>query len=254
MKPSPFIMKKILCGFLLFIMTLSGSHTFGFDLETKSLSLRKNQIQDPESFKKYIPKDWSLLQHATGDLNKDGIDDLVLIIQLDKPLSLDQNDDRFVEDFPIYQRSMIIMFGNEDKRTHRHIVKNDSFIIHSEDPNMEDPFQEVSVERNNLVLKFGVFMNAGSWTVSSTSYVFRYQNGDFALIGADAGEFHRASGESVEFSINFLTKKYSKTIENTFDESVKPKTTWHTFTLSRLRTLSDLDRPWNWTFLPELSL
>lgn len=247
-------MKKILCGLLLFIMTFSGSHTFGFDLETQSLSLRENKIQDPESFKKYIPENWSLLQHATGDLNKDGIDDLVLIIQSDQALKLDESDDRYFEDFPIYQRSMIIMFGNEDRLTLRPLVKNDAFIIHSEDPNMEDPFQGVSIERNNLVLKFGVFMSAGSWTVSSTSYVFRYQNGDFALIGADASEFHRGSGESVEFSINFLTKKYSRTVKNEFDESLKPKITWHTFTLSRLKTLTDLVRPWNWPFLPELSL
>jgi hypothetical protein len=247
-------MKKILYGFLLFILTFSGTQALEVDLGTQTISLEENKIQDPESFKKYIPKNWSLLQHATGDLNKDGIDDLVLIIQSDQALKLDQSDDRYFEDFPIYQRSMMIFFGNEDRLTLRRVVKNDSFIIHSEDPNMEDPFQGVSIERNNLVLKFGVFMNAGSWTVTSTSYVFRYQNGDFALIGADASEFHRGSGESIEFSINFLTKKYSRTVKNEFDESVKHKITWHTFTLSRLRTLLDLNRPWNWAFLPELTL
>jgi len=113
---------------------------------------------------------------------------------------------------------------------------------------MADPFSDVAIQKGNLKLYFLSWASAGSWYMSSNTYVFRYQDNNFALIGAETQDTHRASGESSELSINFLTKKYSTTTGNAFDKKVKPKTEWKTFELKELKTLTTFIKPWTWDF------
>jgi len=131
------------------------------------------EIDDPSTFKKFIPNNWSYLAHAKGDLNKDKIDDLVLIIQSNTP-SETIEDDYHDEDFKIYDRSMIILFGENDRRNYRQVIRNNKLIKHAESRVVSDPFSDLSIERGNIILKFNYWTSAGSWWTSKDTFVFRY--------------------------------------------------------------------------------
>ena len=51
------------------------------------------------------------------------------------------------------------------------------------------------------------FATAGSYTQPTTTHVFRYQKGDFVLIGKDVLELERTTGKTVTTSDNYLTHK-----------------------------------------------
>ncbi len=71
-----------------------------------------------------------------------------------------------------------------------------------------------------------VFYSAGSSQTGQNSYLYRFQDDDFYLIGSETGSFSRYSGEAEEVSNNYLTKKQKTTTSNVFDDKVKPTETW----------------------------
>ncbi|MBO7439789.1 MAG: hypothetical protein J6U21_08935, partial [Bacteroidales bacterium] len=98
-------------------------------------------------------------------------------------------------------------------------------------PGQEDEYQSVDIElsindKGVMRISPSYFNSMGSADSDESVYVFRFQDGDFYLIGKDTKSFSRYSGESTEVSENYLTHKRQTIISNVFDESVKPKETW----------------------------
>lgn len=89
-----------------------------------------------------------------------------------------------------------------------------------------------------------IFMNMGSWDMSTYSYKFRYQDNVFALIGADYGNVNRGSGDTEERSYNFLTKKVQISKGNI--ENAKSKITNRKFHLKAIKTLKTFKQPFSW--------
>lgn len=207
--------------------------------------LQVSQQNDQSPFNKYIPKNWSLLDHVKGDLNKDSIEDLVLIIQSNRPSEKDEYDYED-ENFKMYDRAMIILFGEAYKKNFRQISRSNSIIPHAESPQMSDPFESVTIVRGSILLKFNYWVSAGTWYTSTESYMLRYQNGDFTLIGLEYTSLHRSSMEYHSLSVNFLTKKFLCTyrINGVAPELKK----WNNFTLLKLDTLTDFERTNTWKY------
>lgn len=207
------------------------------------------QQQDlPENVLRFIPKAWVILSQATGDLNKDGLADLVVVLQNTDQKNIVINDGLGTDTLDANPRSLLIFFKDSISEAYKLITKNDSFILRHDEPQMDDPFSDIAIINGSLRLSFRLFYNAGSWYTSGYTYIFRYQKNEFVLIGAETSELHRASGESSRYSINFLTKKYSITKGNEFDAAVKPKTSWRTFVLKQPKTLNTFVKPFTWNF------
>ena len=158
-----------------------------------------------------------------GDLNKDGFKDVVIIATPRNPENMQTRDDGYVYNFnkPV----MAVYFGNESG-TYSLFKQYFNTI-----PGQEDEYQSVDIDlriNDKGVMRIGpsYFNSAGSSDSDASVYVFRFQNGDFYLIGKDTKSFSRYSGESTEVSENYLTHKRQTIISNMFDESVKPKETW----------------------------
>ena len=158
-----------------------------------------------------------------GDLNKDGFKDVVIIATPRNPENMQTRDDGYVYNFnkPV----MAVYFGNESA-TYSLFKQYFNTI-----PGQEDEYQSVDIElsindKGVMRISPSYFNSAGSSDSDASVYVFRFQNGDFYLIGKDTKSFSRYSGESTEVSENYLTHKRQTIISNMFDESVKPKETW----------------------------
>ena len=170
-----------------------------------------------------FPNNCDTVCFEQGDLNNDGILDMVICSTPRNPENMMTRDDGYEYNFN--EPVLAIYFGKG----------NDTYSLFKEYPSTipgaEDEFAFVTVEseiNEEGVLKFDVeiFYSAGSSETGQNSYLYRFQDDDFYLIGYETGSFSRYSGEAEDVSCNYLTKKQKTTTSNVFDDNVKPTVTW----------------------------
>ena len=190
-----------------------------------------------------IPDNWRLLDSTTGDINQDGISDLVFAIQKTDPNNIEENE-HVTETIDLNPRMFAIYFGTELGGLKKKLV-SENFIILRDSPTMEEPFKGFDISKKGFLdVNFIFWYNAGSWSMSDHKYRFRFQNNEFALIGYDSNEAHRASGETTDYSINFLTKKIKITKGNFLIDEQK-SVEWVEFHLEKLLTIKSIKKPFN---------
>ncbi|WP_121966331.1 hypothetical protein [Myroides sp. N17-2] len=194
------------------------------------------QTKIDNSFKKYVPKGYSLNEVIKGDLNKDGVEDVVLIIKgTDKDMLLPNQWDTDIVDKN--RRGIIILFKKGD--SYEVAVRNYScFSSENEDGGVYyAPELYISIAKNVLYINYA-HGRYGHW-----GYVFRYQNGDMELIGYDSASHHGPIVQS-ERSINFSTKKRldreNINADKGDDMEEKFVDKWSTIDLSQLLKLSKI--------------
>ena len=100
-------------------------------------------------------------------------------------------------------------------------------------------------------------MSAGGYGVTDGSYRFRYQNGQFFLIGVDLEDYRRNFVEMYSQSFNFLTQKVKSTegirkdIENARASYRPPIIKWRTLPQLTPRALKDLGPAFSWEIEPD---
>ncbi|GGG60213.1 hypothetical protein [Epilithonimonas arachidiradicis] len=171
-----------------------------------------------------------------GDLNKDGLDDIVLIIKGTDKSKIIQDESR--GELDRNRRGIIILMNKGD---HYELAsKNlDCFSSENEDGGVYfAPELDFQIEKGNLIIGYG-HGRYGNW-----SYTFRYQNGDMELIGYDS---YVSQGPVPQYivSINFLTgKKLTKDNLNKDDDGdnyvEKFKDTWENIKVKKLIRLSEI--------------
>ena len=192
------------------------------------------------NYKDFIPVGWTAIDTAEGDINKDMIKDAALVLQCKKSIRTINEGDTLTT----HPRMLIVLLQNTQNQTFKLATQSNTFIINSDNPTLEDPYQEIEITKGILMVKFQLFYNMGSWYTTNTSYKFHYQNNQFALIGADYYSFHRATHDYEEYSFNFLSKKRSLKKGN--EKEKTKKTAWSAIKISELKTLETLKKPFDW--------
>jgi hypothetical protein len=141
----------------------------------------------------FVPAGWDTLATAKGDLNKDSLADVAVVIQRKKTTS--SAEDGFPEAEP---RLLLVLFG---ARTGLNLAcqSNVAILLADAGGAMGDPFEQLAIERGTLVTGF----YGGSRDKWNMSYRYRYQQGDFYLIGADAWGGNESY--AYKYSYNLLT-------------------------------------------------
>ncbi|MES2445605.1 MAG: hypothetical protein V4546_00405 [Bacteroidota bacterium] len=164
----------------------------------------------------FIPTDWKLIVEEKGDLNKDGLQDVALIIEENNPKNLIANQFLGSPTLNINPRTLLVIF-KQTNGSYRLVAKNNGFIPSQNDEEntcLADPISEtggVAIKKGVLIISFQYWLSCGSYGVNNNSYTFRYQNKKFELIGADENYFSRASGEETKTSYNLSTNRMSET-------------------------------------------
>ncbi len=214
--------------FVLSLFLICSIYIFGEDFPTKAKT-----VDD------FIPKGWKEILTTNGDLNKDKLEDTVIVIEKDDVLGPDY--------LNLNSRILLVLFKQKDG-TYILASKNDKGFIQSENdeenPTLMDTLTGISIKNNTLRINFDYFLSAGSYSASQTIFTFRFQNNRFELIGLDNNSFMRNSGEQEEFSINFSTNKMKTTSgRNMFDEELsKPKETWENINIKKKYTLDEMSK------------
>lgn len=154
----------------------------------------------PDNSDKLVPLGYCQQEKIIGDLNKDGLDDYILIVKNTDKEAWERNQfDKLVDR---NRRGIIIAF-NDGGGAYRQIVANLScFASEYEDGGVYFA-PEMSVDINkkgNLQIHYA-HGRYGYW-----DYIFRYQNNAFELIGHEVHSNRGPIPLSIT-SINFSTKK-----------------------------------------------
>ena len=182
-----------------------------------------------------VPSGW-LHQEAQGDLNKDGLPDLVIVATPDAAENTVTRSDGYVYNFN--QPILAIYFGTAQGQFNQWKAY-DNVIPADESENCQHDVSLEVTDRGVIRISMQLFCSAGSYGVSNDAYAYRYQNGDFFLIGMDREEMMRTTGTSTIVSENYLTWKRQTKVSNAFDESVPTTEKWTKITRKRLEKLGD---------------
>lgn len=183
--------------------------------------------------KDLVPDGWTHVE-AFGDLNRDGVSDLVLVATPNYRNKKDIEDDEEGGIIPV----LAIYFGtrNQGYQCWRQY----------EDIMPETGFEYISLEvtpeisaKGVLSIGLSTFASMGGWSNYSNTYRFRYQQKDFYLIGKDENSFARNTGVNTYVSENYLTRKKQTVVEQQLesDEIVPNKEKWTSLPKQPLKRL-----------------
>ena len=210
--------KKLLLSLILFVSGLISAQDCLEDCLEDYPKLKK----EVTNLDQFIPKGWELMGSVNGDINKDGIMDYVFILESKEKYKIP---DDFMNKEYSY-RILGISFGKKGGGYHLALQNNNFIINGDQNSSLDEPFLDMEIKKNGTIwFKFYFFYSAGSWWVSNDTYVFRYQNNRFELIGHESSSFHRATHEESTTSTNFSTKMhhFTYTDENGKKETVTKK-------------------------------
>lgn len=228
---------------LILILTSYLSVSYGQDFSYPTIEAKRQSIID------FVPEGWTILDSAYGDLNKDGFRDAAIVIQHKDSISMVNSLDDTILTQP---RMLLIVLKDPVENGFALIETSNSFILKHDNPAMDDPYQDLTINKGLLEVKFRLFYNMGSWFVTNAVYKFRYQQGQFVLIGAENFSFHRATHDFEDYSYNFLTKKRALTKGN--DNTGIKNTTWKSLNIPELKSLKTLTEPFTWEVETDLYL
>ena len=196
-------------------------------------ALSPEQIQlkkDAQTFKTYIPKSYVLFDTARGDLNKDGIQDIVLIIKATNPKAW--VNDEYKGKLDRNRRGIIVLLANKNQKTHKTLVKN----LNCFSSDQEEGGVYFAPELYPEIKKGILELNYGHGRYGYWSYKFRTEQNDMRLIGYDHSSNRGPMVESFT-SINLLTgKKLDKDNLNKHDpeKTERFKETWSSVKIAPL--------------------
>ena len=206
--------------FILLLFLISSIYVFG-----------ENFPQKAKTVNDFIPKGWKKILTTNGDLNKDKLEDTVIVIEKEDKKNIKKNDGFGPEELNLNPRILLVLFKQKEG-TYILASKNDKGFIKSEgnddNPALMDTLDDIIIKNNVLKIVFNYFMSAGSWWTSTNVYIFRFQNNVFELIGYESNAYMRNTGEEEGTSINFSTNKAKITTgENIFEKKENnPKDEW----------------------------
>ena len=237
---------------ILFILISFGDFqdVFSQDFNRPQKSDYPNLPKSGKSINDFVPKNWETVGKALGDLNGDKIEDCALVMKANLSKFLNKNDGLGSDPFDTNPRILVILF--KDKDGYKIAKQSNTFIVAPDSPTQLEPFQEVRIKNGILELSFELFSSAGSWSMTSASYKFKFLKGEFVLIGADKTDSMRNSGEMESRSYNFLTSKLRVSTGNF--SSDRQKVRWKTYKLKRLKTLDTFKAPFSWKIEPDYYL
>lgn len=167
--------------------------------------------------------DWKVLQKVSDDLNKDGLDDIALILEsIDSIPEKRCSDCRLLKNKP---RIILVLFNQNGKQKVK--IQNNKFIARGDEGGMS-PYIEPE-----LSIKNGLLNIYYQFTRSNQSYTFEFKNNKMEIVRAESMGVHSASGnyenDKFDFIKGTLTSKTGNISEDKSQSKIikiekKPKT------------------------------
>lgn len=177
--------------------------------------------KSPEAF---VPSGWKVLKKAEGDLNKDNQADTALI------LASTQEDSNSEDAFEA-PRPLLLLFRQADGTYALSATHPDFVLCKMCGGVFGDPVEDLKIERGTILISH----YGGSNERWGSKHRFRYQNGDWYLIGRTVMSHHNITGEHFEKDENLVT---GDVVEETSDDKGKTSTKRYKMPKTALQKLS----------------
>lgn len=182
-----------------------------------------------------VPKSYKKILEVKGDLDKDGKDETVLVFNTDKTASDDESSSGKKD----YKRAFYILKNEQGQLK---IWKENSTLLNSSGLGFypDDNILNIQIKNNCLVVEQSFFSN--SRHTQTNKHTFRFQNGDFYLIGsydnfADTCEFDFTNEVNFSTGKVIVDKEYSSCDE----DHTKTPENFHKEFVHKLKTLITMD-------------
>ncbi|BBP01667.1 hypothetical protein [Sulfuriferula nivalis] len=208
-------MKKYILSMLsitIFLFMAIDRNAIGKDLNNGALIVYPLISETSKSIEGFVPLDWLVEKKLEGDLNNDGLNDLVLVLRKNDPKLIKQTEDSPVP-FNTNPRILVVAIKSKENSSYKLILQNHKLIPRPDNPAFDDPFDSstlvsgASIKKGILHIDLASWASSGTWYMSTSSYAFKYNNICFKLIGYDKNETHRTTLDFTNKSVNFLTNK-----------------------------------------------
>ncbi len=198
-------MNKLFPFIIIFLTSCSNNNTS----KTKLKASEKESIKSENSIESHfdksidVPKGYKIIGEATGDLNKDKIEEKVIVYNTDRN-----------EDMGIIREIHIFKKGKSTwEKWHSSIG---AVLPSNHGGMMGDPFEEVKVENGCLVIR----QSGGSREKWSYTHRYRNQNNSWELIGATINYYTPEDfSETLDYNLSNGKISYSKEIDLTYKET-----------------------------------
>lgn len=197
-----------------------------------------------QTVKEFVPRNWRIVDRASGDLNRDGIRDTVLIIKGQNERFLWTGDCSTCSPLDTNPRMLIIIFKKKNG-SYRIVESSRSFIIPADNPSMSEPFQKVHVKNGTLIFNFEEWYSAGTWFTADRIYRFKYLTKRFYLIGASEKSRMRNSDEEETQTYDFVQDRV-RTTTHIVESTVRRRSKWRKFHIGKLKTFKTFAKPFSW--------
>lgn len=179
-----------------------------------------------DSVNDFVPMNWRLVDKMEADFNGDKLKDIALSIVENNPKNLIKNECGFggEKEFDSNPYAIVVALRQKNAR-YLLTAKDFSIIPRLDNPILEQPYSSLDAKKGILHIAYHYFQSMGTWTTSTYTSLFRFQQGCMRLIGHEYNSLHRASLEENTVSTNFLTGKYVSSQYN--PETNKRSEEWH---------------------------
>jgi len=156
----------------------------------------------------FVPAGWKVDLQQSGDLNGDGLSDLMFVLIDDDPKNL-VSDPGF-GDNPVNTNPRILGVALAQKgKTYKLSLQNHTLIPRIVEDVFEDPLQKDGTVISNGTMKISLYGFGSS--IWQPVLQFRYAHGHFELIGCERSSHDRFSGITTNTSVNYLTGRIEVT-------------------------------------------
>ncbi len=178
-------------------------------------------VAEASSAEGFVPKGWKLDHRQSGDLNGDGLDDLMLVLIDDDPRNLVSHESFSENPVNTNPRILAVAFAEKSK-AYRLVLENHTLIPRIVEPVFEDPFQKDGSVVSNGTMKISLY--AFGSAIWQPVLQFRYDHGAFELIGFEGNVSDRFSGVTTGTSVNYLTGQAEITTGSIENDATKKTT------------------------------
>ncbi len=147
-----------------------------------------------KSVQVFVPKDWKVLAEVEGDINKDSLIDVAVVLKHKSESSQSST-----------PRLLLILLGDPSGYVLQSFSKR-AIMKLSEGGSSGDPFSGMSVEKGKLIINH----NGGNRLQWGYSHVFEFRNENLFLISKSITEVHVSSSQSLDLKVNLVSGRVLK--------------------------------------------
>jgi hypothetical protein len=218
-----YITLLLLCFFTSFVSAQKGSYQYHED--------SSNTRKTIDGF--LIPGAMKILATAKGDLNRDGIEDVAVVLQVFNNKNAAAGD----------SRRIYILLGNLDGRYSYIGQPPIDWTPTDNNPDMLDPFKSIDIKNNVLSISLQHIYRKGNLSDTSTTYKFRVQKGAFTLIGAEL-HIKKPNNKYIHYSYNMIT--YDREYTQGKGDTVKYRTIGTFYPDYPPKQMFSMPKPFTW--------